>query len=172
LDKLLFSQNNLPLTTERKLELVSGIARGLLHLHKHNIIHRNLAARNVLLTDTGVPKISEFGKARILQNSDNAKAQADIGPVCWMAPESIATRNYTKQTDVWSFGIVVYEIVAQREPHSEMNIFEVAVSIRDKGLTPKIPDNCPPKLRTLMEMCWKKDPKERPTMDTVCAILR
>jgi serine/threonine protein kinase len=89
-----------------------------------------------------------------------------------MAPESITTRTYSKKSDVWSFGIVVYEIVAQQEPYTGMNIFEVAVAIRDRGLTPKIPDECPQKLRQLMEMCWQKEPNLRPTIEVICAILR
>jgi serine/threonine protein kinase len=68
--------------------------------------------------------------ARRLNNADEGQTKTGLGPVCWMAPESIATRTYSKKSDVWSFGIVVYEIVAQQEPYTGMNIFEVAVAIR------------------------------------------
>jgi len=67
--------------------------------------------------------------------------------------------------------VLVYEIVAQCEPHKDRNILEVAVAIRDRGLTPKIPDHCPPLLREIMEMCWKKDPNERPNFETIYAML-
>jgi serine/threonine protein kinase len=172
LDHLLFyDQRRLSITNDQKMELVQGIARGVLHLHKHNIVHRDLAARNILLASSGIPKLSDFGTSRILEKSDYGQTKTNIGPVCWMAPESIALKAYSKKSDVWSFGIVVYEIVAQCEPHKDRNILEVAVAIRDRGLTPKIPDHCPPLLREIMEMCWKKDPNERPNFETIYAML-
>jgi len=172
LDHLLYNNcNDQKLTNERKNELVLGIARGIFHLHKHNIVHRDLAARNILLTSTGEPKISDFGMSRILEKAEEGNTKMDMGPVYWMAPESIATRNYSKKTDVWMFGIVVYEIVAQCEPHKNKNVLEVAVAIRDHGLTPTIPDDCPSLLREVMTMCWKKDPNERPTFETVFNML-
>jgi predicted Ser/Thr protein kinase len=109
LDHLLFyDQRRLSITNDQKMELVQGIARGVLHLHKHNIVHRDLAARNILLASSGIPKLSDFGTSRILEKSDYGQTKTNIGPVCWMAPESIALKAYSKKSDVWSFGIVVY----------------------------------------------------------------
>jgi D-alanyl-D-alanine dipeptidase len=69
--------------------------------------------------------------------------------------------------------MTVYEIVAQCEPHKEIvNALEVATAIRDQGLTPKIPDDCPPLLRQVMEMCWQKDPEQRPTMGVILAMMK
>jgi serine/threonine protein kinase len=170
LDKLLFDRHDEQgISNERKMELIQGIARGIFHLHKHNIVHRDLATRNILLSGNGDPKISDFGLSRILEKSEEGKTKNEFGPVRWMAPESIATRNYSKKSDVWMFGIVVYEIVAQCEPHKEIvNVLEVATAIRDQGLTPKIPDDCPPLLRQVMEMCWQKDPEQRPVSFLIC----
>jgi serine/threonine protein kinase len=89
-----------------------------------------------------------------------------------MAPESLATRKYSKKSDVWAFGIVVYEIVAQHEPHKDKDIIDVAVRIRDEGLTPEIPNHCPEKLRQVMEMCWTKQPEQRPSFEIICAVLQ
>jgi serine/threonine protein kinase len=160
---------NIPI--ERKIEIVKGIARGVLHLHKHNIVHRDLAARNVLLNQNGEPKVTNFGMSRVLEQKEEGKTKSGIGPVCWMAPESLAAMTYSMKSDVWSFGIVVYEIVAQSEPHKGEDVLEVALAIRDKGLTPKIPSDCPGVLRQIMESCWKKDPYERPTIEAIHAIL-
>jgi serine/threonine protein kinase len=172
LAELLFRQRNgQTIPNEWKIELVRGIARGVMHLHKHNIVHRDLAARNILLTASGQPKISDFGTSRILDKTSERTTKSGVGAVCWMAPESIATRNYSPKSDVWSFGITVYEIVAQCEPHKNMNVLDVAVAIRDRGLTPTIPDNCPSLLREVMKMCWKKEPNERPTFETICSFL-
>jgi predicted Ser/Thr protein kinase len=105
LDKLLFNSGQV-LSNERKMDLVRGIARGVYHLHKHNIVHRDLAARNILLNASGEPKITDFGMSRILEKADEGKTNSGVGPVCWMAPESIAQRQYSKKSDVWTFGIV------------------------------------------------------------------
>jgi len=171
LDKLLF-QENANISVEYKMRLVRGIAAGMFHLHKHNIVHRDLAARNILLTSGGDPKISDFGMSRILEKEDEGKTNSTVGPVCWMAPESIAHRNYSKKSDVWTFGIVVYEIVAQCEPHKDQDLFQIGVRIRDEGLTPKIPSNCPQKLHELMQMCWKLQPEQRPNFETICVMLQ
>jgi tyrosine-protein kinase Yes len=171
LDKVLFDSQQ-QIAPEKKIDLAFGIASGMLHLHRYNIVHRDLAARNILLTGSGQPKISDFGMSRILDSAEEGKTKSNIGPVCWMAPESIAKRNYSKKSDVWTFGIVVYEIVAQCEPHKDADIIQVAAEIRDKGLTPKIPNGCPPLLRQLMKICWRKDPNKRPTFDEICALFQ
>jgi hypothetical protein len=171
LSKLLFD-NNQPLSKDEKIDFVKGIARGMLHLHNHNIIHRDLAARNILLSSTGVPKISDFGMSRVLTREDEeGKTKTNIGPIRWMAPESIANRIYSKKSDIWSFGIVVWEIVARSEPHSKIDIFDAAIQIRDGGLVPTIPEDCPPLLRETMEMCWKQQADERPTFKEICRLL-
>jgi len=171
LDRVLYDSNE-KLSEEFKMRMVRGIALGMLHLHKYNIVHRDLAARNILLTSSGDPKISDFGMSRVLQKVDEGKTNTGFGPVCWMAPESLAHRNYSKKSDVWTFGIVVYEIVAQCEPHKDKDIFDAGVRIRDEGLTPEIPFNCPPKLRNIMQLCWQKQPNQRPTFEAICQMLQ
>jgi serine/threonine protein kinase len=103
LDRLLFGGDQ-PL--DNKVNLVKGIARGMRHLHRHNIIHRDLAARNILLSSVGEPKISDFGMSRVLQQENEGQTVTNIGPIRWMAPESLANRVYSKKSDVWTFGIV------------------------------------------------------------------
>jgi serine/threonine protein kinase len=170
LDKLLFDvKKKLPLAN--KIELIRGIAAGMSHLHSHNIIHRDLAARNILLTGNGHPKISDFGMSRILQEQQEGKTQSTLGPVRWMAPESISQRTYSKQSDVWTFGIVVWEIIAQKEPHLAVNPVDIGRLIRDQNLTPKIPEDCPQKLQEIMTLCWKRDPNERPSIEHICVML-
>jgi serine/threonine protein kinase len=129
LDRLLYDTNE-KLSEKRKIFLIEGIAAGMYHLHKHNIVHRDLAARNILLTSGGDPKISDFGLSRILEQVDEGKTKCKIGPVCWMAPESIGQQVYSKKSDVWMFGILVYEIVVQSKPHSGQNPKRVGALIR------------------------------------------
>jgi len=99
------------------------------------------------------------------------QTKANVGPIRWMAPESLANQTYSKKSDVWSFGIVVYEIVARHEPHPDLDILEAGLLIRDQHLTPKIPDDCPPKLRELMQLCWHANPNERPSFIEICRLL-
>jgi predicted Ser/Thr protein kinase len=170
LDSWLFdSEDTIP--EEHKMKLIRGIAAGMLHLHKYNVVHRDLAARNILLTASGDPKISDFGMSRILKETQQGKTYNSIGPIRWMAPESLAQQTYSKKSDVWSFGIVVWEIFAQSEPHLDVDPIDVGTLIRDKFLTPEIPSDCPEKLRQLMEMCWNKDPEKRPSFEAICQIL-
>jgi len=174
LDKLLFDENT-EISMEQKIEWVREIAEGMCHLHKYNIVHRDLAARNILLSqpypNNTHLKISDFGMSRVLQQDIETKTIDRSGPVLWMPPESLSKQVYSKKTDVWMFGILVYEIVKRQEPYPGKDPREVLALIRDKGLTPEIPSDCPQKLRQVMEMCWKKDPSQRPTFELICAHL-
>jgi hypothetical protein len=130
--------------------------------------------------------------SRVLREDIEGRTLNPIGPIRWMAPESIAHGVYSKKSDVWMFGALVYEIVAQREPHSDKDPMKISREIRfvifrnnqtqyiceyiyrtftisifdskysDQGLTPEIPRGCPEKLAQLMRMCWNKDPNQRP----------
>jgi serine/threonine protein kinase len=170
LDKYLFG-TDIQLTEETTISLVAGIAKGMLHLHKNNIIHRDLAARNILLTEAKQPKISDFGMSRLLQQQQEGKTNTNVGPLRWMAPESLADRTYSTKSDVWTFGIVVWEIVAKQEPHLDQDPLNVGKLIRDEFLVPKIPSQCPPILAEIMQMCWKPKPDERPDFEEICKLL-
>jgi hypothetical protein len=161
------------LTNAKRLDYALKIGYGLLHLHSRSIVHRDLAARNILLTNDGSPKISDFGMSRIVQEeAAKGRTKTNVGPIRWMAPESLRDRSYSLKTDVWTYAIMLYEIVSGKEPHEDEDQFEIALKIRDQGYTPTIPDDCDPTLREVMEMCWKKSPADRPTMEEICDFLR
>jgi predicted Ser/Thr protein kinase len=165
--------NGATITDAKRKELALKIAYGLLHLHNNNIVHRDLAARNILLTAEGQPKISDFGMSRIVKDdATQGKTKSLVGPLRWMAPESLKSQAYSVKSDVWSYGILVWEIAAGSEPHMEEDQLVVIVKIRDSGFTPAIPPNCDPALKEVMEMCWQLDPNNRPTMEDVVARLR
>jgi len=110
LDKLLFDTEEL-ISDEQKIRWVHEIALGMCHLHKHNIAHRDLAARNILLSNSEPSnahlKISDFGMSRVLQQ-DLAETTNVYGPIRWMAPESIGKHVYSKKSDMWMFGVVIW----------------------------------------------------------------
>jgi predicted Ser/Thr protein kinase len=168
LDKIVFNHR---LNVDEQRALVKGVAFGLAHLHSHKIVHRDLAVRNILL-DKGIPKISDFGMSRVLsEEAEQGKTNTTVGPVRWMAPESIIDMTYSVKSDVWTFGIVALEIVSGHEPHEGENQLDVARKIKDTGYAPTIAENCDPVLKELMEMCWKFDPAERPDMEHICEFL-
>jgi len=173
LDKILYDKENY-ISNEQKIRWIREIAIGMCHLHKHNIVHRDLAARNILLSqpfpNDAQLKISDFGMSRVLVQDIETKTKSGVGPVCWMAPESIGQHVYSKKSDVWMFGVLAYEIVARREPHADKNPAAVSTLIKDTGLTPPIPKECPVILCNLMEMCWQKEPEQRPSFEHIVAM--
>eukprot|EP00029_Vermamoeba_vermiformis_P007415 TRINITY_DN320_c0_g1_i4.p1 TRINITY_DN320_c0_g1~~TRINITY_DN320_c0_g1_i4.p1 ORF type:complete len:763 (+),score=94.63 TRINITY_DN320_c0_g1_i4:773-3061(+) len=168
LDNRLFD-SDVTMTPQQKVALVKGVARGLYHLHTNNIVHRDLAARNVLLNKSGTPKISDFGMSRVLKSeAEKGKTKTNYGPIRWMAPESLRDLQYSTKSDVWSFGIVLYEIVSRNEPHTEVDPLEVAVKIKNESYHPSVPQNVDPVLREIMLSCWQPEPNNRPSMEQIC----
>ena len=89
-----------------------------------------------------------------------------------MAPESLRDRSYSYATDVWSFGILVSEIVNREPPHRTLDIITAAFRIRDEGMTPQLRDDCPGILRDLLQQCWYLDPEYRPSFEEICEVLK
>jgi serine/threonine protein kinase len=134
LNKLLFDERQ-QISDEQKLRWLYEIALGTCHLHKHNVVHRDLAARNILLSQPNPNdarlKISDFGMSRVLQQTaSEGNTLNRVGPVLWMSPESLAKQIYSKKTDVWMFGILVYEIAARREPFADKDPSNISIRIR------------------------------------------
>jgi len=97
-------------TKTQLIEILTGTAAGMLHLHKERICHRDLAARNILIDLKDLkPKISDFGLSR-LQVSDSSVTNSNVGPIKWMSPEALLEREYSLAGDVWSFGVVIFEV--------------------------------------------------------------
>jgi len=151
------------LTPAQQNQIILGIVEGMEYLHNHKIIHRDLACRNILLTADYCPKIADFGFARVLDgnNTEQVTAQA-TGPIAWMAPEAI-NRVYSFKSDVWMFGITVWEIFHCTKPHGGWNFLDLAFKIRDEGYTPNIASNILTKWTVIMQWCWHLDPIDRPT---------
>eukprot|EP00027_Filamoeba_sp_ATCC50430_P015123 CAMPEP_0168575864 /NCGR_PEP_ID=MMETSP0413-20121227/19928_1 /TAXON_ID=136452 /ORGANISM="Filamoeba nolandi, Strain NC-AS-23-1" /LENGTH=443 /DNA_ID=CAMNT_0008609475 /DNA_START=5 /DNA_END=1333 /DNA_ORIENTATION=+ len=160
--------------TNQQFSIAQGIAAGMQYLHSEGIIHRDLAARNILLDSNLVPKVSDFGMSRqVLENKTN-KTTSEIGPIRWMAPEALRRRVYNQKTDVWSYGVVMYEILTRKIPFHELDLVHVAtsVSLKELSLVPEIKENAekkkyPAVLVSLLETCLNYVPEERPEFDTI-----
>jgi len=159
------------LELEIRMNIVRGIARGMLHLHSQNIVHRDLAARNILLTNTLEPKVSDFGMSRYV-SENTGTTLSTIGPLKWMSPESIVKKKYSLPSDVWSFGVLLFEIFSNREPYPELDAVQAALQVCEHGLRLTPSDNTPQIIKDIMFVCFQTDPSKRPFFSQITVMLK
>uniref|UniRef100_A0A4W3HZM1 Fibroblast growth factor receptor n=1 Tax=Callorhinchus milii TaxID=7868 RepID=A0A4W3HZM1_CALMI len=140
------------------------VSRGMEYLASQKCIHRDLAARNVLVTDDNVMKIADFGLARDVHNIDYYKKTTNGRlPVKWMAPEALFDRVYTHQSDVWSFGVMLWEtFTLGGSPYPGIPVEELFKLLKEGHRMDK-PANCTHELYMIMRECWHAIPSQRPT---------
>uniref|UniRef100_A0A669BQK5 receptor protein-tyrosine kinase n=1 Tax=Oreochromis niloticus TaxID=8128 RepID=A0A669BQK5_ORENI len=145
------------------------VSQGLDFLSTRNCIHRDVAARNVLLTDRHVAKICDFGLARDIRNDDSYIVQGNARlPVKWMAPESIFQCIYTVQSDVWSYGVLLWEIFSLgKSPYPNIAVDTNFYKMIKDGGHMEQPDFAPAEMYQLMKLCWSLEPTHRPTFKTI-----
>ncbi|ELW47982.1 Fibroblast growth factor receptor 4 [Tupaia chinensis] len=153
-----------PLSFPALVSCAYQVARGMQYLESRKCIHRDLAARNVLVTEDSVMKIADFGLARGVHHIDYYKKTSNGRlPVKWMAPEALFDRVYTHQSDVWSFGVLLWEIFTLGgSPYPGVPVEELFALLRE-GHRMDRPPQCPPELYGLMRECWHAAPSQRPT---------
>ncbi|KAG7508044.1 tyrosine-protein kinase FRK [Solea senegalensis] len=151
-----------------QIEMAAQVASGMAFLEEQNYIHRDLAARNVLVGENNICKIADFGLARVFINESVYEAkQGTKFPVKWTAPEAIHDNKFSIKSDVWSFGVLLYEIMTFGQmPYPGMSNFQVVQKVPLGHRMPR-PPNCPQVMYDIMMDCWKKDEHERPTFETL-----
>jgi len=166
---------NKKLTQKMKVKFALDIARGMAHIHTpvhgKEVIHRDLAARNILLKEKRA-LVSDFDMARMKEASiDSNKTYQDMMPVKWMAPEAVSKRQYSKASDVFSYGVLLWEIWTRQMPWTGVGGGQIAVRVV-QGVRLQIPNDCPSVLRQLMTKCWEVEPSHRASFVDIVTVLK
>ncbi|XP_045574738.1 ephrin type-B receptor 5 isoform X2 [Salmo salar] len=156
--------------------MVRGVGAGMRYLSERNFVHRDLSARNVLVNSNLVCKVSDFGLSRLMRSLDHNMPTytASLGskiPVRWTAPEAFQHRKFSSASDVWSFGVLMWEVMSYGErPYWDMSNQEVMKVVADQYRLPA-PHNCPPALHSLMLQCWQAERGDRLGFDSLLSSL-
>ncbi|XP_028858458.1 tyrosine-protein kinase SRK2 [Denticeps clupeoides] len=152
-----------------QVEMGAQVAAGMAYLELQNYIHRDLAARNVLVGENNICKVADFGLARVFKMDENVyeAREGTKFPVKWTAPEAISDSKFSIKSDVWSFGILLYEIMTFGQmPYPTFTNYQVVQKV-PTGYRMSCPASCPTVLYNIMLDCWKDKAAERPTFETL-----
>eukprot|EP00978_Attheya_sp_CCMP212_P028363 scaffold97816_cov59-Attheya_sp.AAC.1 len=149
----------------------SGAARGMAYLHGGNppVLHRDLKSANLLLDDSYTTKVADFGLSRL--KAQERSMTENCGTVQWMAPEVLANHHYAEPADVYSFGIILWELLSRECPYDGMSPIQCALAVLNSDARPEIPIWCPSSLADLIRACWDKDSSSRPTFAQIISAL-
>jgi serine/threonine protein kinase len=143
---------------------INQIVKGLIYLHKNKILHRDLKSPNVLICNNKVLKLADFGLVKFLDSSNlSISGNKLIGTARWMAPESLRGNRHSYQSDIYSLGMVIWEIIAKETlPFKQFNNdFVIIFNVGGNGLREEIPTNTPEELTEIINSCWQENPQER-----------
>ncbi|GMI82357.1 hypothetical protein like AT5G58950 [Hibiscus trionum] len=158
---------SLPL--KKLVTIAVEIAHGMEYIHSQGVIHRDLKPENILIDQEFHMKIADFGIA--CEEAYCDLLADDPGTYRWMAPEMIKKKSYGRKVDVYSFGLILWEMVAGTIPYEDMNPIQVAFAVVNKNLRPVIPKDCPPPMQALIEQCWSLNPEKRPEFWQIVKVL-
>jgi len=149
-------------------QMCTDSAQGMAYLHEKLTVHRDLAARNCLISDKGVTKVSDFGLSRLTNDEEDIytlNTTAKTLPIKWTAPEVLEYLQYGMPADVWSFGVLMWEIWScGKFPYPGMNNRETRNQVVQLNYRMRPPRNTPAKIAAVMRSCWERQPQDRPKM--------
>jgi len=149
-------------------------AKGLNYLHTNSptIIHRDFKSHNLLVDQNWRAKICDFGLSRIIDRTSPERKKLTLcGTPSWAAPEVLRNEVYTEKVDVYSYGVVLWEMVSRQDPFPNMPPFQVIFLVGTQRHRPTIPENCPKEWKTLITICWDDDPSVRPSFSSLISLL-
>lgn len=158
--------------TTRQIILV-GVARGMMYLHQHNVIHRDLKPDNVLLDGDLRPHITDFGLSKFFQTGHSKTQSQACGTPIYKAPEIITSGNkYDTKADVYAFGILMYEVLTEQPPYTlyangQLTEFQLNEKVVNEDYRPEFTVPIKQSHKQLIEQCWAKDPNQRPTFEEI-----
>ena len=161
-----------PTDTEFMLRMIQDVLSALEYLNSKQIIHRDVAGRNLLLDENNVTKLADFGMARKVINDQYRAEEHESIPVRWAAPEVLEVLLYSSRSDIWAAAISFWEIFSGGEkPYKEVSSALLTKQICE-GSHPTKPENCPPRIFHMMTQCWRREPTKRPSASTLLTNLK
>jgi c-src tyrosine kinase len=146
-----------------QIGFAKDVVNGMAYLERKDLVHRDLAARNILVSAENVAKVSDFSLAR---ERDYDHKGVKI-PIKWTAPEAIESGEFSNKSDVWSFGILMWEVYSfGRVPYPRVPVNDVMAHIKRGGRL-ELPENCPPEVYSIMKSCWRENPEDRPKFSEI-----
>lgn len=167
--QFLMKRQNRSVPLKLAVKQALDVARGMAYVHALGFIHRDLKSDNLLISGDKSIKIADFGVARIEVKTEGMTPET--GTYRWMAPEMIQHRPYDQKVDVYSFGIVLWELITGMLPFANMTAVQAAFAVVNKGVRPAIPQDCLPVLSEIMTRCWDPNPDVRPPFTEVVRML-
>ncbi|TTL25872.1 Mitogen-activated protein kinase kinase kinase 12 [Bagarius yarrelli] len=149
------------ITPSLLVDWAMGIAGGMNYLHLHKIIHRDLKSPNMLITHDDLVKISDFGTSKELR--DKSTKMSFAGTVAWMAPEVIRNEPVSEKVDIWSFGVVLWEMLTGEIPYKDVDSSAIIWGVGNNSLQLPLPESCPDGFKILLKQCWNCKPRNRPS---------
>ncbi|XP_064173611.1 inactive tyrosine-protein kinase 7-like [Anguilla rostrata] len=160
------------LSTKHKLSICAQVAQGMEHLSNHRFVHKDLAARNCLISAQRHVKVSALSLSKDVYNSEYYHYRQSWIPLRWLPAESVFEDDFSTKTDVWSFGVLMWEVFSQGElPYTKMSDDEVLEGLQAGKMKLPAPEGCPSKVYKLMGRCWAPSLKERPSFSEMVNVL-
>ena len=174
--RMVLGDQSIQLPLIQKLTLCMDVADGMLYLHSRSppLIHRDLKSHNIFVAEPSpghfVAKIGDWGSARAVQLSGTKSMTYGVGTACWLAPEVINYARSSKKSDVFAYGIVLWEVYTRKEVYEGLSAAQIIAKVAHEGLRPRLPSRCP--WIPVMTACWMQRPEARPGFEEICANLR
>ncbi|GJD06453.1 Probable serine/threonine-protein kinase [Galdieria sulphuraria] len=160
-----------PMNWSLMKRMALDVCRGMTYLHASKLLHRDLKSSNLMLDDHFTVKVGDFGLTRLIATQTQGPMTGQCGTFQYMAPEVLANQPYSEKADVYSFGIILWEMVAKQLPYYGIQPMQVAVAVLSKQMRPPMPPSCPAPLAQLIQSCWQQDPSRRPSFPEIMKLL-